>query len=272
MTGTLFDHQCPSFASISARNQYAPNDIVSCTFERLTGNVQIECDGIETVNHMHQYMEVIEDKGLGNVLPLVTSQLPHEPTQPVCPVDHIQMADILERALVGSPLGTLHTNQSVVFTLQFLNDPMTLTEHAPESGVYCRTVRVIRNTFTIRCLLVKVLLHVLLGQLAEGASLEAEEFERFVELGYVSCCVRKGRVSNWRIVREEREGDERPIQENMTSANEEPSGRNVSNIHRFEDGTIKYTSVGRRDCCQREHFDICWFQLTDHVSRVQAAE
>jgi hypothetical protein len=30
---------------------------------RLTGNVQVECDGIETANHMHQYMEVIEDKG-----------------------------------------------------------------------------------------------------------------------------------------------------------------------------------------------------------------
>jgi hypothetical protein len=145
------------------------------------------------------------------------------------------MADILQRALVGSPLGTLHTNQSIVFTLQFLNDPMALTEHAPEPGVHCCTIRVIGNTFTIGCLLVKVLLHVLLGQLAEGAGLEAEELERFIELGYVGCCVRRGRVSCWRIVREEKEGDERPIQENMTSANEEPSGRDVSKTHRFKD-------------------------------------
>jgi hypothetical protein len=149
---------------------------------------------------------------------------------------------------------------------------MTLTEHAPKSGVYCRTVRVVGNTFTVRCFLVKVLLHVLLGQLAEGAGLEAEEFERFVELGYVGSCVREGRVSNRRTVREEREGDERPIQENMTSANEEPTGRNVSKIHRFEDASIIDTSVGCRYCCQREHLDVCWFQLTDHVSRVQAAE
>jgi hypothetical protein len=33
-----------------------------------------------------------------------------------------------------------------------------------------------------------------------------------------------------------------------------------------------HTLVGCRDCCQREDLDVCWFQLTDHVSRVQAAE
>jgi hypothetical protein len=128
-------------------------------------------------------------EGTSNVLPLVSSQLPHEPTQPVRPVDHVQMTDILQRALVSSPLGTLHTDQSIVFTLQFLNDSVALTEHAPKSGIHSGTVRVIGNTFTIGCLLVKVLLHVLSGQLAEGAGFEAEEFEHGVELGNVGCCV-----------------------------------------------------------------------------------
>lgn len=47
-TETMLDHQCPSFASISAQNQYACINIVFVTFHRLTGNVQVECDGVET--------------------------------------------------------------------------------------------------------------------------------------------------------------------------------------------------------------------------------
>jgi hypothetical protein len=101
------------------------------------------------------------------------------------------MTDILQRALVSPPLGTIYTDQSIVFTLQFLNDPVALTEHTPESRVHCSTVRVIGNTFTIGCLWVEVFSHVLLGQLAEGAGFEAEEFEHLVELGYVGCYARR---------------------------------------------------------------------------------
>jgi hypothetical protein len=101
------------------------------------------------------------------------------------------MTDILQRALVSTPLGTLYTDQSIVFTLQFLNDSVALTEHTPESRVYRGTVRVIGNTFTIRCLWVEVLSHVLLSQLAEGAGFEAKELEHLVELGYVGCYARR---------------------------------------------------------------------------------
>jgi hypothetical protein len=98
------------------------------------------------------------------------------------------MTNILQRALVSTPLSTLYTDQSIVFTFQFLNDSVTLTEHTPESRVHCGTVRVIGNTFAIGCLWVEVLSHVLLSQLAEGAGFKPEEFEHLVELGYVGCC------------------------------------------------------------------------------------
>jgi len=98
-----------------------------------------------------------------NLLPLISRQLPHEPTQPVRPIDHIQMTDILQRALVSTPLGTLHTDQPIILTLYLLDDPVALTEHTPESGVYIGTVRVIGNTFTIGCFWVEVVSHVGLG-------------------------------------------------------------------------------------------------------------
>ena len=109
---------------------------------------------------------------------------------------------------------------------------MTLTEHAPESWVDCGTVRVIGNTFTIWCFWVEVVLHVLLSQLAEGAGFEAKEFERLVEFGYVGCCIEVS-VSGQKSVR--KDGfDERPIQENMTSANAEPVRRDVRKMHKLD--------------------------------------
>lgn len=101
------------------------------------------------------------------------------------------MTNILQRALVSAPLGTLYTDQSIVFAFQLLDDSVALTEHTPESRVHCGTVRVIGNTFTIGCLWVEVISHVLLSQLAEGAGFEAEEFEHLVELGYVGCYARR---------------------------------------------------------------------------------
>lgn len=105
------------------------------------------------------------------------------------------MTDILQRAFISPPLGTLHAHQPVVIALQLLNYPVALAEHAPESGVHRGTVRVIGNTFTIGCFGVEVFSHVLLGQLAEGAGFEAEKFEQLVEFWYVGCCVRETFVS-----------------------------------------------------------------------------
>lgn len=110
------------------------------------------------------------------------------------------MTNILQRALISTPLGTLHTYQPIILTLYLLNNPVALTEHTPKSGVYIGTVRVIGNTFTIGCFWVEVVAHVGLGQLAEGAGFEAEEFEQFVEFGYVGCCERSVYVSDQRSV------------------------------------------------------------------------
>jgi len=38
-----------------------------------------------------------------NSLPLVSGQLPEVPPQPTRPVDHVQVTDVLECALIGTP-------------------------------------------------------------------------------------------------------------------------------------------------------------------------
>lgn len=138
---------------------------------------------------------VISIKEKDNSLPLVPRQFPQEPSQPVRPIDHIQMTNVLQRAFVNTPLGTLHTHQPIILTLQFLNDAMALTKHAPEAGVHGRAVRVVRYPFPIRSFWVELVAHVVLGELAEGAGFETKELEDGVEswdIGGFCLCVSLG--------------------------------------------------------------------------------
>lgn len=68
-------------------------------------------------------------------------QFPEIPPQPTRPVDHVEMADVLERAFVSTPFTARHADEAVVRSFERLDYTVRLSEHGKEVGLGCRAVR-----------------------------------------------------------------------------------------------------------------------------------
>lgn len=53
---------------------------------------------------------------------MVPGELKDVPAQPIRPVDQIEVADIVQRALVRAPLGTPNTDQPIIGTFHLRDD------------------------------------------------------------------------------------------------------------------------------------------------------
>lgn len=71
---------------------------------RLTSNAQVERNCVE--------------------VSLPPRQRPPIPSQAICPVDQVQMADMVKSTFVSSPPTTRNTNKTIIWSLNRLNDPM----------------------------------------------------------------------------------------------------------------------------------------------------
>lgn len=118
-----------------------------------------------------------QQEQFANIRALVSRKLPHEPSKSIGPVDHVQMAHVFECSFICPPLTAGNADESIIVALDPLDDAVRLSEHGPKPrGALC-PVRIIRDPFTIGRFWVEFFLHVLLGELTEGTSFEANKLE-----------------------------------------------------------------------------------------------
>lgn len=112
---------------------------------------------------------------------LRTSQLKNIPSQPVCPIDQVQVANIRESASIRSPLTTGNRDKTIVWTLRLFDNLVGLTENGRDLWLERCTEAVIAYIFDIRRSWVELVPHVFFCKLSEGSSFYAKEFKGLVD-------------------------------------------------------------------------------------------